>query len=271
MQNNSPGTARGQCFIGGLWREATGAAFERRDPWYGRLLWQGREAAPRDVGDAVVVPSLHALGVRELDRLMISHLDDDHAGGRDSVLQAFPDAAQSVGNDADPAPRCEAGQQWTWDGVDFAVLHPPQHFPDLDNDNSCVLRIGSSNGSALLPGDIGALIEQRLVREQRSAIDVDVVVAAHHGSKHSSSAEFVTATSAETVVFARGWRNRFGHPAPEIAARWQESGAAVADTAAQGAIRVTFSTHGPVLDAERDRSTVFWREHGSDQPASATR
>lgn len=230
-----------------------------------------RWSEDRDVGDAVVVPSLHALGVRKLDRLMISHLDDDHAGGRDSVLQAFPDAAQSVGNDADPSPRCEAGQQWTWDGVDFTVLHPPPYFPDLDNDNSCVLRIGSSNGSALLPGDIGALIEQRLVREQRSAIDVDVVVAAHHGSKHSSSAEFVTATSAATVVFARGWRNRFGHPAPEIRSRWRESGTVVADTAVQGAIRLTFSTHGPVLDAERDRSTVFWREHGSDQTASATR
>ncbi|HRG16772.1 MAG TPA: DNA internalization-related competence protein ComEC/Rec2 [Pseudomonadota bacterium] len=225
----------------------------------------------RDVGDAVVVPSLHALGVRRLDRLMISHLDDDHAGGRNSVLQAFPDAVQSVGNEADPAPRCQAGQHWTWDGVDFTVLHPPQFFPDLDNDNSCVLRVGSSHGSALLPGDIGALIEQRLVREQRPAIDVDVVVAAHHGSKHSSSPEFVAATSARTVVFARGWRNRFGHPGADVKARWQTSGAAVADTALQGAIRLKFSTDGPVLDAQRDRSAVFSREHGSDQPVSSTR
>ena len=53
MQNDSPGPAHGQCFIGGLWREATGAAFERRDPWYGRLLWLGRSASPRDVSDAV--------------------------------------------------------------------------------------------------------------------------------------------------------------------------------------------------------------------------
>ena len=62
-----------------------------------------------------------------------------------------------------------------------------------------------------------------------------------------------------------------GRPQDSLVARALEDAAAVADTAAQGAIRVTFSTHGPVLDAERDRSTVFWREHGSDQPASATR
>lgn len=227
-----------------------------------------RWSEDRDVGDAVVVPSLHALGVRRLDRLMISHLDDDHSGGRDSVLRAFPSAKQSVGNDVDPAPRCEAGQHWVWDGVDFAVLHPPQHFPDLDNDNSCVLRIGSPFGSALLPGDVGALMEQRLVRDQRAAIDVDVVVAAHHGSKHSSGPEFVAATSARTVVFARGWRNRFGHPARDVRARWLASGATVADTATQGEIQLGFSVDGQTLAARRDRSFVFWREHGSDQPLS---
>lgn len=229
-----------------------------------------RWSEDRDVGDAVVVPSLHALGQRRLDRLMISHLDDDHAGGRDAVLRAFPEARQSIGNDADPAPRCEAGQRWRWDGVDFAVLHPPPHFPDLDNDNSCVLRVASSHGSALLPGDIGALIEQRLVREQAEAVDVDVVVAAHHGSRHSSSPAFVAATSADTVVFARGWRNRFGHPAPEVAARWRAAGAIAADAAVQGAVRLRFSADGRRLDAQRDLGTVFWRERGTDQrPASA--
>lgn len=225
-----------------------------------------RWSEDRDVGDAVVVPSLRALGVRRLDRLLISHLDDDHAGGRESVLRAYPDAEQSIGNDADPAPRCTAGQRWTWDGVDFDLLHPPPHFPDLDNDNSCVLRIASVHGSALLPGDIGALIEQRLVREQPEAIDVDVVVAAHHGSKHSSAPEFVTATSAETVVFARGWRNRFGHPAHDVTARWRDAGALVTDTAVQGALSLRFGAEGRATASVRARSRVFWRESGDDTP-----
>ena len=227
-----------------------------------------RWSEDRDVGDAVVVPSLHALGVRRLDGLMISHLDDDHAGGRDSVLRAFPEASQRVGNDADPAPRCEAGQAWRWNGVDFVVLHPPPHFPDLDNDNSCVLRVASPHGRALLPGDIGALIEQRLAREQPDAVDVDLVVAAHHGSKHSSSPAFVAATSADAVVFARGWRNRFGHPAPDVAARWRAGGAIVLDTALQGAVRLRFSAAGRSLEARRETSTAFWRERGTDQGAT---
>lgn len=230
-----------------------------------------RVSADFDLGDAVVVPSLHALAVRELDRLMISHLDDDHAGGRESVKQAFPDALESIGNEADPAPRCEAGQHWTWDGVRFEVLHPPPYFPDLDNDNSCVLRVASDSGSALLPGDIGAVIEQRLARDQPLAIDVDVVIAAHHGSKHSSSPEFVAATSAETVVFSRGWRNRFGHPAPDVSARWTAAGTRVADTAIDGAVTVRFDRDGHLIRAARDDSDVFWRERGSDQSLPGSR
>lgn len=223
-----------------------------------------------DFGEVVVVPSLHALGLRRLERLVVSHLDDDHSGGRRSVLQAFPEAVQLVGNDADPAARCESGDRWQWDGVDFEFLHPPRHFPDLDNDNSCVLRVYSSAGSALLPGDIGELIEQRLAKTQGSALDVDVVIAAHHGSKHSSSPEFVAATSADAVVFARGWRNRFGHPAPDVVTRWQEEGARIIDTAVQGAVRIGFLADGRTIRAVRDLDSRFWRAHDSDQVASAT-
>ncbi|HQW80573.1 MAG TPA: DNA internalization-related competence protein ComEC/Rec2 [Pseudomonadota bacterium] len=230
-----------------------------------------RVSADFDFGDAVVVPSLYALAVGQLDRLMISHLDDDHAGGRGAVKRAFPEALESIGNEADPAPRCEAGQHWTWDGVRFDVLHPPQHFPDLDNDNSCVLRIASPRGSALLPGDIGTLIEQRLVREQAAAIDVDVVVAAHHGSKNSSSPAFVAATSADTVVFSRGWRSRFGHPAAEVVQRWMTAGAVTSDTAVQGAITIRFDRNGAIVHSARDDSAVFWREHGHDAVLSGSR
>ncbi|HWT16713.1 MAG TPA: DNA internalization-related competence protein ComEC/Rec2 [Patescibacteria group bacterium] len=228
-------------------------------------------SADYDFGDAVVVPSLRAMGVRDLDHLMISHLDDDHAGGRGSVKDAFPEAAESIGNDADPAPRCEAGQSWEWDGVRFDVLHPPPHFPDLDNDNSCVLRVSSRLGSVLLPGDIGASIEQRLVREQPAAIDVDVVVVAHHGSKHSSSPEFVATTSPDTVVYARGWRNRFGHPAAEVESRWSAVGATSADTAEQGAITLRFSAIGRGFTTARADRDAFWRERGSDRASHDSR
>ena len=230
------------------------------------LFDTGARRSPEfNLGDAVVVPSLHALGVRRLDHMIISHLDDDHDGGRESVLAAFPDAAQSVGIDADPMPRCEAGQQWEWDGVRFELLHPPQYFPDIDNDSSCVLRIASARGSALIPGDIGALIEQRLAREQSSAIDVDVVIAAHHGSKNSSSTEFIAATSAESVVFARGYRNPFGHPHPRVLTDWDAAGTAPFDTAIDGAVSIRFGAEGRIVRRARDNSRVFWRERGSDR------
>jgi competence protein ComEC len=224
-----------------------------------------RISADFDLGDAVVVPSLHALSVRELDRLLISHLDGDHAGGRAAVKRAFPAAEEHVGNDADPAPRCLAGERWAWNEVQFELLHPPLHFPDLDNDNSCVLRVSSRFGSTLLPGDIGALIEQRLAREQAGALDVDIVVAAHHGSRSSSSHELVRAASAEAVVYSRGWRNRFGHPAAEVDRRWRDAGAAVFDTARDGALQVRVAADGRVVTTARAIRPLFWREQGDDR------
>ncbi len=224
-----------------------------------------RRSAEFNLGDAVVVPSLRALDVDQLDQLMTSHLDDDHDGGRASVLTAYPAAVESVGIDSDPAPRCIAGSHWTWDGVRFEVLHPPLHFPDIGNDSSCVLRIASAHGSALIPGDIGALIEQRLAREQAEAIDVDLVIAAHHGSKNSSSPEFIAATSPATVVFARGYRNPFGHPHPRVATDWQAAGVVLRDTALDGAVTMRFEENGRAIHRARAESRVFWRERAGDQ------
>ncbi len=230
------------------------------------LFDSGARRSPEfNLGDAVVVPSLRALDVGQLDQLMTSHLDDDHDGGRASVLAAYPDAVESVGIDSDPAPRCIAGSHWTWDGVRFEVLHPPLHFPDIANDSSCVLRIASKHGSALIPGDIGALIEQRLAREQAAAIDVDLVIAAHHGSKNSSSPEFIAATSPAAVVFARGYRNPFGHPHPRVVADWQAAGVELRDTALDGAVSVRFDESGKTIRRARDESRVFWREQAGDR------
>ncbi len=136
------------------------------------LLYDAGPAMARglDLGETVVVPALRAVGVGRLDRLMLSHGDNDHAGGAGAVRAAFPQAHVSAppGWATPGMTECEDGQSWEWDGVSFTVLHPPRYFPYQRNESSCVLRIGTTGASALLPGDIGRHVEARLIRRPRN-------------------------------------------------------------------------------------------------------
>jgi competence protein ComEC len=192
-----------------------------------------------DAGERAVMPALRALGVQRLDRIVVSHADMDHAGGLPAVRAAIAAGAvlapPGAGLEIDQA--CRAGEHWQWDGVVFRFLHPPEHFPYLRNESSCVLRIETAHGAALLPGDIGEVIEQRLLRAPE-LLRADVVLAPHHGSRGSSTPGFVTATGARLVLVAAGHDNRFGHPRPEVVQRWERAGAEVLRTPQSGAIRV---------------------------------
>jgi len=210
-----------------------------------------------DMGEAVVVPSLHALGVTRIDRLVLSNLDADHAGGRAAVLHAFPEADVSIGIDSDPSPRCEAGTAWRWDGVAFEFLHPPRYFPDRGNDSSCVLRIEARGGSALLTGDITEVIEHRLLEAPRS-LRADLVFVPHHGSRSSSSPPFVTATGATLAFNSAGIGNTYGHPHAEVLSRWQASGARWIATGEGGFSSVRLNDTAEVHQRRRERRR-YWQ------------
>ena len=207
------------------------------------------DAGPRyslesDAGNRVLVPLLQALHTR-LDTLVLSHRDMDHVGGAPAVLAMQPQAEVLSSMETDnplqtlhPAQRCVAGQQWTWDGVDFAVLHPAladYDTPTRSNALSCVLRIGNGQQTALLVGDIESAQEARLVSEQPTRLKADVLLVPHHGSKTSSSAEFLDAVAPQWAVVQSGYRNRFGHPAPPVMARYRERVITVVDSPHCGA------------------------------------
>src|SRR5690554_2014874 len=120
-----------------------------------------------DTGSAVVVPYLRHQGTKQLDMLMISHADNDHIGGANSVLMAYP-ARQILSSDPDKltgSEYCQQGQSWQWDKVDFEVLHPSPQQSGSRNDLSCVLKISSQYGTILLTGDIERRAEVNLVRQ----------------------------------------------------------------------------------------------------------
>lgn len=227
------------------------------------LLYDMGPAQPEgfDAGEQVVVPALHALGVRRLDAVVVSHGDNDHAGGFQALARAYPPGSEWTPEGAPALPKgepCIAGRQWRWDGVDFRFLHPPVHFPYLGNEASCVLMIETRHGSALLTGDIGEVVERELVRRWRDDVRAEVVLVAHHGSNGSSDPGFIAATGASWALVSAGHGNRFHHPKPDIVARWRDAGAQVMTTSESGAQRVRLEVNGVVVRGERQARRRLW-------------
>ena len=222
------------------------------------------DAGPRlgafDTGRTVVVPYLRAQGVERVDVFVVSHGDNDHIGGVDSVRRALPveKFLSSVPERVEDAAPCEAGQHWQWDGVEFQILNPPPEGTGKRNDQSCVLHVRAPNGSLLLPADIEAKAERRLVAAQGERLRADVLVAPHHGSKTSSTEAFIGAVRPDVVLFPVGYRNRFRHPHPAVVARYDTAGARRLDSASAGAIELRLRAEGMSVSAWRARHRRYW-------------
>jgi competence protein ComEC len=218
-----------------------------------------------DLGDAVVVPTLHALGIAKLDRLIISHGDNDHAGGAASVDAAFP---KSIIESGEPerlniaASQCVAGEHWNWNGVEFRVVHPTAPLSSRsNNDRCCVIEIQSGDSTLLLTGDISAAVEPQIATAI-PASPYTVLQVPHHGSKTSSSDELLNALRPRLALASAGYRNRFNHPNPEIVARYATHGIELVNTAMNGFIDIRFKPDDAPTIVERGRPDrhPYWRE-----------
>lgn len=224
-----------------------------------------------DSGNRVIVPYLRGEGIRRLDTLVLSHDDADHHGGARSVLAALP-VAQAISSlpPAHPllaqtgaATPCHAGEGWEWDGVRFDILHPAAESyaqPKIrDNDRSCVLKISTPGASVLLTGDIERGGEAALLSRGNGALRSSVLVAPHHGGKATSGQAFVAQVAPQAVIFTVGYRNSFGHPRPEVAARYREAGAALFRSDRDGAVLVKMdAASGAQVASFRKLRRRYW-------------
>ncbi|MDO8263133.1 MAG: DNA internalization-related competence protein ComEC/Rec2 [Gallionella sp.] len=258
-----------------------------------------------DSGNRILIPTLRALGIAELDGLILSHDDTDHTGGTASIMQAMPIGWVSsslpathplLQNDSpDETPshstkpasgqvagyrplagegsgervsrRCRDGESWNWDGVQFEMLHPAYGNDSTkkahDNDQSCVLRISVGKHSILLAGDIEKNSEIRLLKQHADKLFTSLLVVPHHGSKSSSSPEFVDATRPDYAVFTAGYRNRFGHPKEEVLQRYAGSGAELLRSDEDGAILVEMNAQGLQVERYRKTHRRYWMQTGT--------
>jgi competence protein ComEC len=241
-----------------------------------------------DAGQRVLLPLLRARGEHAVDHLVLSHRDLDHVGGAASLIKALP-VRQLTSSLETFHPlrallpnhqRCDAGQRWRWDGVDFEMLHPAaaEHppagtLPAKPNALSCVLRVRDAAGrSLLLTGDIEAAQEAALVDRQgarqgavpQAATDAgvspilksDVLLVPHHGSRTSSTEAFIDAVAPRFALVQAAYRSRFGHPAPDVVARYEARAIPVVRTDHCGAW--TWRSSDAEGRCEREERRRYW-------------
>lgn len=213
-----------------------------------------------DLGERVVLPALRALGVPRLDLLLISHGDNDHAGGAGAIWRHASPVGLWSGEprrlDGLPAQPCPSGARWQWNEVAFQVWRWPE--ARGGNDASCVLRVEAGGETLLLTGDIDARAEAALLASDLE-LRAEWLFAPHHGSRFSSTPAFIRAVAPANVLFSRGAHNAFGHPHPRVLERYRQQGARLHDNVTDGALRIRL---GARADAEGWRSgRRFWREN----------
>jgi competence protein ComEC len=218
----------------------------------------------RGIGESVVSEYLWHRGYSHVDWIMASHADADHIQGLGDVAANFSVESAIFGRtpweDADfselakvldrrriPITTVSRGDRLTFGDVTVEVLSP---YADdginsmSANDSSVVLRIVYGRRAFMLTGDIERRAEAELVASA-GTLTADLVKAAHHGSRTSSTQEFVDAINADYVIISVGRSSPFGHPHPEVVERWRAHGAKVMTTGERGTISV--STDGSDL------------------------
>jgi competence protein ComEC len=215
------------------------------------------------VAEAAVMPYLWRCGIKHLDWIAASHAHPDHVEAFGEIIRSFeigqavrPDSPkpdlfdQILRSSGLPARRLTRGDDFVIDGARIEVLSPPTQTEAAlisENDQSLVLRVSFGNRSFLLTGDIEREAEEMLV-SSASDLRADVLKVAHHGSKTSSTAEFLERVKPQHAVISVAYPSPFGHPHPEALDRLQATNARIWRTSECGAI--TISTDGSDLRVE---------------------
>jgi competence protein ComEC len=209
-----------------------------------------------DIGGRVLAPALWAQGIRSLDVLMLTHGDPDHIGGADALVNDFRPRSIWQGI---PVPRSQSlravlaraqvngalieerrsGEHFDMSGAQLHILHPGA--PDWErqrvrNNDSIVLEVLYGDIAILMTGDIEAEVERGL--SNVTFAPIRILKVAHHGSRTSSTPEFLDYWRPQLAIISCGRGNRFGHPAPEVIERLVSIGATVLRTDHDGQIRI---------------------------------
>jgi competence protein ComEC len=219
--------------------------------------------------ESVVLPHLKHKGIKTLDKVIISHSDNDHAGGL-PLLKQLIGISEIIGNDPKlKANRpCIQGDVFTWQQLTVTTLWPPNssnHYGDENND-SCVLQISDGDSSVLLTGDISMSVEKRLVADSEisSQLKSNILIAPHHGSNTSSSEQFIKAVSPGTVIFSAAANNRWNMPSKLVQSRYSQFDADSYNTAKDGLVEIVFNNSQGLAPTQEVNDQTEYIEESSN-------
>ncbi|HAS62479.1 MAG TPA: DNA internalization-related competence protein ComEC/Rec2 [Vibrio sp.] len=212
----------------------------------------------------VITPYLHSRGLT-LDTIIISHFDNDHAGGLKDLLQNWPSAtvvsSQARLNNNESFIPCIKGERWQWQQLTFEIIWPPNIVSRAYNPHSCVIRIiDRDKQSVLLTGDVEAIAEWILVRDAEQ-LKADVVLVPHHGSKSSSLPRFVKAVDAKVAIASTAYQGRWILPNPTVKQRYIDHGAQWLETGQEGQTSLLFQQQNfRIATIRRGKGLAWYRQ-----------
>jgi len=246
-----------------------------------RVLVDGGSSSEKELGKGSLEPFLKSRGVGKIDYAIVSHGDADHISGLVYLLESVPDISisclvlpcLSVGDEAynrlkelaalrgtevvlmAEGDRLEKGK------LILTCLYPGRSDSAADrNEQSLVVKADYGEFHLLLTGDMSSEGEERLIQRMDRELagelaEVQVLKAAHHGSKTSSSQEFLDAVSPRWTVVSYGENNRYGHPAPEVMERLEKQNCEIWETAKSGAVML-----------HTDGKQIWWKGEAAKTP-----
>lgn len=204
------------------------------------------------------IPWLRSQGLSVVDLLVVSHGDLDHSGGLSAVFQHF-DIKQHWGFDGQP---CVSGREFMpLDSFSITVVMGTGQSMTNRNADSCVLLIENVGKRILLAGDITAAAELELLAARSLPREIDILVAAHHGSITSSSQSFIDKVKPSHTIFTTKRANRFNHPSSVIVNRFKTVGSILWDTARDGAVTFKLTdARDPSGYGMRTSNSPYWAQ-----------
>lgn len=203
----------------------------------------GGSFAGFSMAETVLIPFFDAHRITTLEYVLLSHFDNDHAGGIELISEKL-----KVNNLYSPRAGCNREDfllnnpsgKAKFMTFTVQVLWPLMANSGNENNQSCVIKLEKDQHSILLTGDIEKQAEAQIVAKYlgTTALKADILVAPHHGSKTSSTPDFVEAVWPKIVIFTSGNQNRWGFPSPMIVKRYQSINAEVLITGEHGRIKL---------------------------------
>ncbi len=223
----------------------------------------GGDPAGVNMASTAVLPYLQHQGIVALDTLVISHPDLDHSAGTAAILQAYKVDRFRYGGEGPGVGEgraCIAGESWRWPGGQvFQFLSPALEIPHRTNDSSCVLQVQVGAYRLLLPGDIEEDRERTLVQYWGKELNSDWLLAAHHGSRTSSSLAWLKRVQPKAAAISSGYANRFGHPHPLVVQRLHDHDVGMSFTASEGALEFIVAPGQALqLNPHRRSAKRYW-------------